>query len=98
MTHAAPLIALARGLLGPKDLVRTGVCSVTKLVCFPDDVAIKTAEVDMTPKKGKDEKANDMKVLTAEGEKGEERKAKWVVEMNGYCDHLSKGEQYHWTF
>jgi broad specificity phosphatase PhoE len=32
ITHAAPLIALARGLLGPTALVRAGVCSVTKLV------------------------------------------------------------------
>lgn len=70
MTHAAPLIALARGLVGPEVVIRTGVCSVTKLVLCPgDDVAIKR-----------------------------ERASKWVTEMNGYCDHLSRGEQFSWSF
>jgi len=34
VTHAAPLVALSRGLLGdPGLLVRTGTCSITKITC-----------------------------------------------------------------
>jgi len=65
VTHAAPLIALTRGLLGPEYPIRTGVCSVSKLVYN-------------TPE-GKEE-------------------GQWIVEANGGCHHLSRGEQFHWTF
>eukprot|EP00026_Physarum_polycephalum_P015699 Phypoly_transcript_16440.p1 GENE.Phypoly_transcript_16440~~Phypoly_transcript_16440.p1 ORF type:complete len:224 (+),score=39.31 Phypoly_transcript_16440:127-798(+) len=63
VTHAAPLIALARGLLGPESMVRTGVCSVSKVVNC-----------------------------------GKEKDSNWAIEVNGSTTHLSKGEQFHWTF
>ncbi len=76
VSHAAPIIALTRGLTSPKVLIRTGVCSVTKLVC--DSKAEQQANKDIAEKVKKD--------------------CEWVVELNGFCGHLSNGEQYHWTF
>jgi len=110
VTHAAPLIALARGLVGNHKLsVRTGVCSVTKLVF--DDSRLGNAE----SRNGNEESRNGNGASIAaavEGVVGEKGKSdvekadaiggvvagQWVVELDGGVAHLSGGEKYHWQF
>lgn len=36
-----------------------------------------------------------LQIVLTMPEKGKEE---WAIEVNGTCEHLSKGEQFHWTF
>eukprot|EP01112_Ceratiomyxa_fruticulosa_P019401 TRINITY_DN6343_c0_g1_i3.p1 TRINITY_DN6343_c0_g1~~TRINITY_DN6343_c0_g1_i3.p1 ORF type:complete len:308 (-),score=55.25 TRINITY_DN6343_c0_g1_i3:56-859(-) len=93
VTHAAPMVAIIWGILGNTDLdVRTGTCSITKVVLKNDDQN-NLSGVDLVIEEKSKEKVNDHLVV----ENTQVKEYKWEVELNGDCKHLSKGEQYHWS-
>lgn len=70
------------------------MCSVSKLVCYPHEI-----KNNGDNEKNSETKSNNNINNNDNGENGaNEKKNGWVVEMDGSCTHLSKGEQFHWTF